>query len=460
MVRRSRYTVAHSFQNSTMHSYIGRRAVRGLATAMLGTTMACSGIFDVEDPQAFGDEDLNDTAILANVVNGAEGLLHQNFDDYVVVTELLGDVIESTSTWIDWEDISEGRVRGDWPSAGSFSGPQNGILQARFAAQSAEDRVATVLGSAASTSPLIAQARFVDGVADLLLGMGWCEGPLENGGPRSANTTFFPQAITKLTSALSATSGLTAADQAKWVPAIRAARARANLMAGNYDAALADADAVPTGFTKMAVYAEGAGAQQSLTGNQLHQNRNRSGGLRRKWHNSVMGINSGSTAYQTVYLPDWFDNTKIDPRMALNRKNAELGVNNRFAFFGITKYADRAGDQVLFSKREMNLIAAEVYMRRGDYANMTARLNIDRTAANVGLAALPTLTAANAQAALLSERMAVLFVEGQRMYDLHRFNLVTATLGAGRATMLPLSTTEVLNNTSMSLGGATCPKIS
>lgn len=444
----------HFFKGATTR----RRAWQVTTAALLGASMACGDIFEVEDPQAFGDDDLNNPAILANVVNGAEGQLHQNFDDFVVVTELLGDVIESTSTWIDWEDISEGRVRGDWPTAGSFSGPQNGLLQARFSALSAEGRVTNVLGSAAAQSPLVAQARFVQGVADLLLGMGWCEGPLANGGARSPNTAFFPQAVTKLTSALTATGTIPAADQTKWIPAIRAARARANLLAGNYDAALADADAVPNGFTKMAVYAEGAGIQQSTTGNQFHQNRNRSGGLRRKWHGGVMGVNSGSTAYQTVYLPDWFDNTKADPRMALNRKVGEKGVNNRFDFFGITKYADRAADQVLFSKREMNLIAAEVYMRRNDYVNMTARLNLDRVAN--GLAALPTLTSANAQTALLNERLAVLFVEGQRMYDLHRFNLVASALGTGRATMLPLSTTEVLNNTSMAVGGATCPKLS
>ncbi|MGQ0648337.1 MAG: hypothetical protein ACT4P7_12275 [Gemmatimonadaceae bacterium] len=437
---------------------LARRTMRLLAVAIVSGSVACSGIFDVEDPQAFGDEDLNSPAILKNVADGAEGLLHQSFDDYIVVTDLLGDVMESTSTWIDWEDISEGRVRGDWPSAGSFSGPQNGLLQARFAAQSAADRISRVLGTAAAQSPLIAQSRFVDGMADLLIGQGWCEGPLENGGVRSPNTAFFTQAITKLTGALAATSGLAAADQTRWASAIRAARARANLLAGQFDAALADADAVPTGFVKLAVYAEGAGVQQSTTGNQFHQNRNRSGGLRRMHHAKVLGVSPTGTAIQTVYLPDWFDASKVDPRMALSRRNGELGVNNRFAYYGVVKYADRAGDITLLSKREMNLIAAEVFMRKNDYANMTARLNIDRTAN--GLAPLPTLTAANAQAALLGERLAVLFVEGQRMYDLHRFNLVTSTLGAGRATMLPLSTTEVLNNTSMKVGGATCPKIS
>ena len=31
----------------------------------------CSGVFDVEDPQAFGDGDLNDPVIIKNVADGA-----------------------------------------------------------------------------------------------------------------------------------------------------------------------------------------------------------------------------------------------------------------------------------------------------------------------------------------------------------------------------------------------------
>jgi hypothetical protein len=145
--------------------------------------------------------------------------------------------------------------------------------------------------------------------------------------------------------------------------------------------------------------------------------------------------------------------------MAVNRKTDELGVNNRFAYFGIQKYSDLAADQPMLTSREMNLIAAEVYMRKGDYASMTTKLNVDRLAN--GLTAIPEpTTAAAAQSALLNERFAVLFVEGHRMYDLHRFNLVTSVLGPGRATMLPLSRNEILSNTNMKDGEATCPKIS
>jgi hypothetical protein len=428
-----------------------------LAVASVGT-VGCSGLFDVEDPQAFGDGDLNDPVIIKNVADGAEGLLQQGYDNFVVMTSLLGDEMESTSTWIDWEDISEGRLTGDWPTAGAFSDSQDQLLRARFSAQSAAERIKAVLGAEANASPLLTQVSWVDGFADVVLGMGYCEGPLTAGSARAPNTQFFTQAVTKLTAALTLANGLTGANQTTWQNVIRASRARANLFAGNYDAALTDALAVPATFVKNAVYAVDPAARQSWTGNQFHQNRNRSGGLRRKYHNRVLGTFNTST-YAVGYLADWYDNTKPDPRMALNRKAGEFGVNNRFNYFGIQKYSDFAADQPMLTGKEMALIAAEVYMRRGDFTNMATKLNESRVAS--GLAAIPApATAAEAQTALLNERMAVLFVEGHRAYDLHRFNLVGQELGTGRPTMLPLSRNEILNNPSMAEGEATCPRVS
>src|SRR5690348_11796205 len=168
----------------------GRTAVKaGVVALFLSSGLACDSALDVPNPQAFGDDALNNAIILKNVTNGAEGALMLAFDDYVQVTSLLGDEVESTSTWIDWEDISEGRIRHDWASAGSFSDPQNQILRARFAAQSAGERVQTVLGAAAAaTSPLRAQVLLVDALADLLLATGYCESPLAAGSARSPDT--------------------------------------------------------------------------------------------------------------------------------------------------------------------------------------------------------------------------------------------------------------------------------
>ena len=442
-------------------STAGRTAVYAGAIAFLLSAGACGNALDVPNPQAFGDDALNNTIILKNVTNGAEGALQLAYDDFIVVTELLSDEMESTSTWIDWEDISEGRVRADWPSGGSFSGPQNDLLRARYAAQSAQERVQSVLGAAAATSPLRAQVLLIDALADLLLATGYCESPLQADAARSPDTEVFKQAITKFTAGLAAAQAITGDDAAKtkWTNVAYAGRARANLMAGNYAAAKTDAQAVAAGFQYNAVYSEGAASTQSWTGQQFHQNRNRSGGLRRMYFSRVHSIDSLGTG--EAYLRDWFDPTKDDKRMAVTRKAGQLGVNNRFAYFGITKYADRSAPIRMLSKTESNLIEAEVAMRAGDYATEVGILNLLRARAGVNLPPIPLpANEAAAQNALLNERMAELWVEGSRMQDLYRFGLVTQVLGSSRATKLPLSENEILNNSSITNGAGKCPAIS
>jgi hypothetical protein len=177
------------------------------------------------------------------------------------------------------------------------------------------------------------------------------------------------------------------------------------------------------------------------------------------YHSRVHVIDSVTTG--EAYLRDWFDPTKDDRRMAVTRFQGQLGVNNRFAYFGITKYADRAAPIRMLSKIESTLIEAEVAMRAGDYATEANLLNALRARAGVALPAIPTpATAGAAQNALLNERMAELWVEGSRMHDLYRFKLVTQVLGPARATKLPLSYTEILANPAMKVGEGTCPAIS
>ena len=439
----------------------GRAAAYAGAIALVVFGAACGSALDVPNPQAFGDDALNNPIILKNVANGAEGSLHQAFDDYIVMTELLSDEVESTSTWIDWEDVSEGRIRHDWPSGGAFSFSQDQLLQARYAATSATERINKVLGADAQTSPLRAQTILVDALADLLLATGYCESPLAANEGRSSDTLVFQQAITKFTDGLAAAQAITGDPDAlaKWTNVAYAGRARANLMAGNYDAAKADAQAVDPGFEYQALYSEAGGySTTSNPGEQFNQNRNRSGGLRRLYHSRVHVIDSVTTG--EAYLRDW-SSGQDDHRMAVTRFEGQLGVNNRFAYYGITKYADRTSPIRMLSKIESNLVEAEVAMRAGDYATEANILNVMRARPGVALPPIPVPgDAGAAQNALVNERMAELWVEGSRMQDLYRFNLVTQILGPSRATKLPLSTTEVLNNSAMKLGEGACPTIS
>jgi hypothetical protein len=439
----------------------GRAAAYAGAVALIVFGAACGSALDVPNPQAFGDDALNNPIILKNVANGAEGSLHQAFDDYIVMTELLSDEVESTSTWIDWEDVSEGRVRHDWPSGGAFSYTQDQLLQARYAATSATERINKVLGADAQTSPLRAQTLLVDALADLFLANGYCESPLAANDGRSSDTTVFQQAITKFTDGLAAAQAITGDPDAlaKWTNVAYAGRARANLMAGNYDAAKADAQAVQANFEYDALYSDAIPyTTTSYPGEQFNQNRNRSGGLRRMYHSRVHVIDSVTTG--EAYLRDWLSN-QDDHRMAVTRFAGELGVNNRFAYYGITKYADRSAPIRMLSKTESNLIEAEVAMRAGDYATEVLILNLMRARAGVNLPPIPLpANEAAAQNALLNERMAELWVEGSRMQDLYRFGLVTQVLGPSRATKLPLSENEILNNSSITNGAGKCPAIS
>lgn len=443
----------------TGYGIVGRArryaACSAMALLLLGGG-ACRDTLSVSNPQAFTNGSLDDVKILAAVADGAEGAMQQSFDDFIVFTGLLSDEIEDSSTWIDWADVSLGRVRGDWPTAPGFATAQDDMQRARYAAQDAKARIIRVLGAdPASKSPLMAQVMAVDGWADLYLGMGWCEAPLVSGGVRANDTELIKQAITKLTAAIATAQASGNSAVLNWA---LAGRARANLFAGNYDAALADAQAVPAGFLKQALYS--VNSQTSFTGGQLNQNRNRSGTLRRLWWPMVDTTGNDATPTPDQFVKDpWA--LKNDPRMVVVHPRGRLGVNNSTLSYSFQKYKDYAAPINMTSKREMNLIEAEVYWRKGDLGTAIAKLNLNRTSAPANLPAFTgTFTAQDVQDRLLSERFAELFVEGHRLMDLNRFNLITARLGPGRATKLPLSRNEILNNANMKQGDAKCPSIS
>lgn len=440
------------------------RAARIVAGVAIGatavTSIACHDFLKVEDPGRFSNEALDNTTVLSAVANGVEGQFQQVFDDFVVFTGLQSDELINSSTWIEWADVSTGRLRGDWPtSTPGWSTAMDELLRNRYSAQNATDRLNRVLGSDASKSPLMAQVKVYEGWADLLLGMGYCESPLESNGPREPDTEEYKLAITKFTDALKVAQD---ANTPQWVNFALAGRARANLLAGNYDAALADAQAVPAGFIKQALYSTNSAT--TFTGNQLHYNRNRSGGLHPLFWPMVDTSNSNSGASNPVqYVKDPWTNLP-DQRMAVSHKGGgvAIGVDNKTKHYAIQKYSDYTNPITIASKREMNLIEAEVAWRKGQLQTAIDDLNRNRTTAPANLPAFVAtgLTAQDVFDRLLSERFAELFVEGHRMTDLDRFNLVTSRLGTGRARKFPLSRNEILNNPSLKQGQAACPAIS
>jgi len=438
----------------------GLRRMAGVAlVATLVTPSACKDILKVEDPQTFGNSDLDDPAILAAVADGVEGIFQQTFDNAIVYSGLMSDELEDTSTWVAWADMSNGIFTPNYAGATTdFSTSQNDLLRARYAAVDAATRFERVMGKdAALKSKIMAQVKTTEAWSDLINAMDYCESPTVAGGPRQPDSELFKATLTKFTDALSVATaaGTAGADYVQWA---RAGRARTNLFLGNFDAALADASAVAANYRKQALYAEGVSV--SFTGDQLHTNRNRSGSLRSIWW-SMVDTSNNAVATNIQYVKDpWTQQN--DNRMQVLHPRGRLGVNNRTRHYSIQKYADRAAPITITSKREMNLIEAEAYWRKGQLPQAIEALNRNRTTAPANLPAFDA-TGLNADAVfqrILSERFAELFVEGHRLNDLARFNLVKDRLGAGRSLKFPLSRTEILNNASMKDGEATCPKIS
>lgn len=419
---------------------------------VLAGVAACENTLKVTNPQSFTTEALDDPKILQSVVDGVDGTLQQIFGSFVAYTGLMSDELEDSSTWINWANMSLGRFG---PGATDDQGNQGALLRNRFAAQNAITRITRVLGAdAAAKSPLMAQVKTADAWNDLYLAMEFCESPLVASGPSAPDSAVYRQALAKFNDAITTATAANAPPEIKnWA---LAGRARTNLFLGNYDAAAADAAAVPAGFAKQALFS--TSSSPSFAGSQLNQKHNRSGTLRRIWWPMVDTSNAAQDPAPDQFVKDPWTNTN-DPRMAVLHTKGLRGVSNQALYYGIQKYKDYTAPITMTSKREMNLIQAEVYWRKGDLTNAVATLNINRTAAGLPAFAMP-LTADDVFQRLLSERFAELFVEGHRMTDLNRFNLVTKILGAGRATKYQLTLSEIINNPSMTLGQQTCPKIS
>lgn len=411
-----------------------------LTVALIG--VGCDGLLDVSDPSRYLDEALDDPRALEAVANGVEGQLHQQVPNNVIYTALLSDEFMHTGTWTQYEDGDKGRFRqNDTQDAANTAN----LMEARTEAQQAEERFVRVLGDDAYNQPITARVKAMEGWANLLLAMAACEAVLEPNGPAVSDTVVYQAAITTLTRALEIAQQSGASTYADLA---RAGRARANLMIGNYDAALADAQAVPDGFIYSAQFSDQGTNNSLVTLN--HYTENKAAGLdSRRWDqaDTIAG-----------FLVDKWSG-ELDPRVKIvHRVGNRLGVDGNTLFYSHDKYSTRADDIPMTHWQEMRLIEAEVYWQRGEFQTAIDKMNIVR--ADVGLPPLDNPgTSEGVFEMLLEERFMTLWLEGQRANDLYRFELFPEVIGTGYNTKFHLDDSEVRNNPSTPLPRP-CPRVS
>ena len=374
-----------------------------LLTSLLAFLACDDDLLTVQDPARYTSPDLD--GALDAVANGVEGDLYATHDGFVTYSALSSDEYQHTGTWAGWDDVDHGRYRF---ATSPTDGIMNGYLRTRWFAKSTAERLERVLGSDAATDKMMAQVQTTSAWALLMLGEGFCEGVIEENGPVVTDVQMTTAAVAELTTAMATAQAAGATAYYNWA---LAGRARANLWLGNWDAALADAKAVPDGFVHYAQYSGNSSRQQNWIVFVATIGFNNAGGVREKWWPHV------DTDAEKLIDPY---SGQLDSRVEIWHDPGTIGVDGKTDFYSQWKYKDGEADIPMTHSDEMKLIEAEVYYQKGDYAQAQTVLNALRAAVN--LDPLPTTTdQAKVMEYLMHETFAELWVEGRRMSYLARW---------------------------------------
>ena len=270
---------------------------------------------------------------------------------------------------------------------------------------------------------LIATAAVYAGFSLTELGMIMCSAAIDVG-PEMTPAQLFAEAEQRFTKAITAA---TAANRADLVNAATAGRARVRLYQNNKTGAAADARNVPAGFVFNA-RAEDVSAS-------------------RRWNRVFHFVNFSRFHMVQESSRNLTTGGVTDPRTTSTVTTARA-VDGRVAVVQ-NKYASNASPLPITRYAEAQLILAEA---EGGQTAINV-INALRTAAGV-----PTMSSteeANLEQTLIEERRRELWLEGQRYYDINRFNLpLVPAVGTafpkggvyGPTRCLPLPDVERFNN--------------
>ena len=388
-----------------------RFAAFAAGSLLLGTA-GCDGLLDVSDPQRYTSEDLDNA--LEAVASGVEGDLYVTMDQFVIYQGLLGDEFAHTGTWSGYDDIDHGRFT---YSNHNAEGNMGEMLRTRWFAGDAEERFKRVMGEAeAASSPLTLQVQTTAAMADMLLGMMFCEAPAEPSGPAVPYTEILAQAEQEFTRALTTAQSI---GSEEWALVNHAGRARVRLYLGDYSGAESDAGQIPDGWVKYADFSGNSGRQDNDVVQLATRGNNTAAGLREKWwpmyDDATHTLRDPWTNEPDVRIPVWSDGT--------------IAVDGVTVHYSQWKYQTIGDDIAMFDSEEMRLIEAEVLWQNDDLDGAMTKLNALRTAAGLTPHG-PTTDPDLVKQYLLHERFAETFMEGHRVVDLRRLGELRNTFAA------------------------------
>ncbi len=411
----------------------GARGRWAAALLLIHTLAACDveKLLEVEAPGQIPAERLEDPQFAGLLVNGAVADFECAIGAFILVGGIIGDELAdaqlgSAAWWYDRRDAGTqtgGAYGVNGCDANQTPGVYRPISTARWSADNAlRNLEGWTDAQVQNRSTLIATAATHAGFSYAMLGMIMCSAAVD-AGPELTSQQLFALAEQRFTRAIEA--GMQANTPAM-VSAARLGRARVRLYMGNRAGAAEDARLVPENFVLNAT---------------ASQDNNRR-------YNRLFAANTNFGFY--TVQPESRGLTTggvVDPRTE-SRNGGRLAADGTQLWVQ-RKYNDFNSPIPIATWEEAQLIIAEAV---GGQTAVDA-INALRRRAGVPIFAGGDAAAINRE--LIEERRRELWLEGQRLYDIHRFQLplvpATGTAFAkggtyGTTTCLPLPDVERFNN--------------
>ncbi|HVE79800.1 MAG TPA: RagB/SusD family nutrient uptake outer membrane protein [Gemmatimonadaceae bacterium] len=415
---------------------LARRA--GALGAMALALTACDKLLEVDSPSRIPAETIEDPAYADLLVNSVVADFECALGSYAVLGGLIGEELDDATQTADRYPYD---IRNAQPTDRRYAvnacqdlGVYAPLQTARVTASNAARFLS---GWSDAQVPdrqaKLAIVRAYEGYAILLLGEGFCSTVLStfdaDGNPvygtEITPAQAFAEAEARFTEVIDATPA--PPDSVRNMALV--GRARARLNQGNFTGARADAALVPAAYVKLASASDDDARRRN-----------------RAW-----AQNSATSTATSVGAP--YRNLN-DPRVpVLNTgTNGPTGI----PLWRQLKYPEAESPFRLASGEEARLIVAEAAIQANTPADLlTATTIINEFRAQGNQTQLVAPTQAELRAALIDQRRRELYLEGQHLYDLIRFNLpfdpaVGTTFPGGgtygNVRCLPLPNTERFNN--------------
>jgi hypothetical protein len=383
-----------------------RRAVWAPLTAFLFILAGCDGLFDIENPGEILDSDLNDPDLVAVLITGLSSDVSDFVDDAAFDVARLSDELAGSGSYAD-----TGYFRIGWAEQDEVNNGWEQAHEAIWMAQLHVERIQEMLEPADfSANDDVARAWIFQGVSHRALGELYCQvvySEPEEYGTLQPKTVAFDSARSSFTRALNQGSGA-------YSTAAHAGLASVYAALGQWDQAAAEAALVPDDFEFLVYYDDND-------------------------NDNVVYVESHRRAETSVFQTYSGSFTPPDPRAPHTKCDIDGGCVSVTGADGVTtawrqdKFDDIGSEIVALSGKEARLIRAEAALQPGGAGiiEFATHINavrdmygldpIDPTGLEVGALEYPNAYD-DALSILDAERHLTLWLEGRRLFDLHRWN--------------------------------------